>query len=64
MREIRTNKRRKLNRFAIVLDTLMATHHCDETQLLKDIGKRRDRKTIRTIRIGERERLGPERATI
>src|SRR5581483_9024855 len=49
MREARTNKRRKLNRFAIVLDTLLATRRCDEVQLLRAIGKRRDRKTIRTI---------------
>lgn len=45
-----TPQKRKLNRFAIVLDTLMAAHNCSEPQLLKAIGKRRDQKAIDSIR--------------
>jgi hypothetical protein len=43
-------RKRSLNRFAIVLDTLMATHNLSEVNLLKAIGKRRDAKAIKSIR--------------
>ena len=40
----------RLNRFAVVLDTLMATHGLSELELLRAIGKKRDRKSINSIR--------------
>ncbi|MFO1247330.1 MAG: hypothetical protein U1E93_03700 [Alphaproteobacteria bacterium] len=49
----------KLNRFAIVLDTLMATHGMNEPALLKAIGKRKDQKSIKSIRSWRTGRTRP-----
>jgi hypothetical protein len=40
---------RRLNRFAVVFDTLLATHDCTELALLKSLGMRRNEKALRSI---------------